>query len=265
MDQFFAGIGGEDRAGEPPQVRSGCVGPGQVLQPSLGDEAEVVATVYCGDDYFNEHEAAADATIVDLIRTYTLDLVVAGPAFSAGRYGLACGRVCSTVADPLRVPTVTGMSPENPGVELSPSATITGRSSWRSGWAMRSHGSTRRCPPRRWTTRSANKRSRRPDVVLCVNGLPLAVLELKNAADENATIWSAFQQLQTYKAEVPSLFAPNALLAVSADEVEEARGRGLEMRRQFGDLIAQPIQLGGVFRGGEDGGRGDVHDEPPVY
>jgi type I restriction enzyme, R subunit len=60
-----------------------------------------------------------------------------------------------------------------------------------------------------------NKHSRRPDVVLCVNGLPLAVLELKNAADENATIWSAFQQLQTYKAEVPSLFAPNALLAVS--------------------------------------------------
>ncbi|HWQ70585.1 MAG TPA: type I restriction endonuclease subunit R [Patescibacteria group bacterium] len=57
--------------------------------------------------------------------------------------------------------------------------------------------------------------TRRPDVVLFVNGLPLAVVELKNAADENATIWSAFQQLQTYQAEVPSLFAPNALLAVS--------------------------------------------------
>ena len=60
-----------------------------------------------------------------------------------------------------------------------------------------------------------NKHVRRPDVVLLVNGLPLAVVELKNAADENATIWSAFQQLQTYKAEVPSLFAANALLAVS--------------------------------------------------
>ena len=68
-----------------------------------------------------------------------------------------------------------------------------------------------------------NKHSRRPDVVLCVNGLPLAVLELKNAADENATIWSAFQQLQTYKAEVPSLFAPNALLAIS-DGVEARVG-----------------------------------------
>jgi len=68
-----------------------------------------------------------------------------------------------------------------------------------------------------------NKHSRRPDVVLCVNGLPLAVVELKDAADENATIWSAFQQLQTYKAEVPSLFAPNALLAVS-DGVEARVG-----------------------------------------
>jgi type I restriction enzyme R subunit len=60
-----------------------------------------------------------------------------------------------------------------------------------------------------------NKHARRPDVVLCVNGLPLAVLELKNAAAENATIWSAFQQIQTYQAEVPALFASNALLAVS--------------------------------------------------
>ncbi len=60
-----------------------------------------------------------------------------------------------------------------------------------------------------------NKHSRRPDVVLFVNGLPLAVLELKNAADEDATIWTAFQQLQTYKAEIPSLFVPNAVLVVS--------------------------------------------------
>src|SRR5690606_8060139 len=58
------------------------------------------------------------------------------------------------------------------------------------------------------------KHSRRPDVVLFVNGLPLAVLELKNAADANATISSAFQQLQTYQAEISSLFAPNAILVV---------------------------------------------------
>jgi type I restriction enzyme R subunit len=60
-----------------------------------------------------------------------------------------------------------------------------------------------------------NRHSRRPDILLFVNGLPLAAVELKNAADENATIWTAFQQLQTYKAEIGSLFAPNALLAIS--------------------------------------------------
>jgi type I restriction enzyme R subunit len=65
--------------------------------------------------------------------------------------------------------------------------------------------------------------TRRPDVVLFVNGLPLAVLELKNAADEDATIWSAFQQLQTYKAEVSALFATNALLVIS-DGVEARVG-----------------------------------------
>ena len=56
---------------------------------------------------------------------------------------------------------------------------------------------------------------RRPDIVLFVNGLPLAVIELKNAADENATIWSAFNQLQTYKQQIPSLFAYNEALVVS--------------------------------------------------
>ena len=56
---------------------------------------------------------------------------------------------------------------------------------------------------------------RRPDVVLFVNGLPLAVIELKNPADENATIWSAWQQFQTYQTQIPALFATNAALVVS--------------------------------------------------
>ena len=54
-----------------------------------------------------------------------------------------------------------------------------------------------------------NKNERRPDIVLFVNGLPLGVIELKNPADEDATIWTAWQQLQTYKAELPTLFAFN--------------------------------------------------------
>ena len=57
--------------------------------------------------------------------------------------------------------------------------------------------------------------NRRPDIVVFVNGLPLSLIELKNAADEDATIWSAYAQLQTYKAEIPGLLAYNAALVVS--------------------------------------------------
>ncbi|MCK9356297.1 MAG: type I restriction endonuclease subunit R [Dehalococcoidia bacterium] len=68
-----------------------------------------------------------------------------------------------------------------------------------------------------------NHHERRPDIVLFVNGLPLAVIELKNPADPNATIWSAFNQLQTYKEQIPSLFAFNEALVVS-DGVEARIG-----------------------------------------
>ena len=64
-------------------------------------------------------------------------------------------------------------------------------------------------------TVTENKNHRRPDVVLFVNGLPLGIIELKNPADEDATIWTAWQQLQTYKAELSNLFAMNGMLMVS--------------------------------------------------
>lgn len=61
----------------------------------------------------------------------------------------------------------------------------------------------------------SNRHDRRPDVVVFVNGIPLAVIELKNAADEDADIWAAYKQLQTYKAEIPSLFTTNGVLLIS--------------------------------------------------
>ena len=91
-----------------------------------------------------------------------------------------------------------------------------------------------------------NKHERRPDVVLFVNGLPLGVIELKNPADEDATIWTAWQQLQTYKAEIPSLFAFNAALIVS-DGLEARIGTLTAGREWFkpwrtigGERLADP-------------------------
>ncbi|MBO7588284.1 MAG: type I restriction endonuclease subunit R [Bacteroidaceae bacterium] len=68
-----------------------------------------------------------------------------------------------------------------------------------------------------------NGHNRRPDVILFVNGLPLVIFELKNAADENATLQSAYRQIETYKQQIPSLFTYNALIVIS-DGLEARAG-----------------------------------------
>ena len=104
--------------------------------------------------------------------------------------------------------------------------------------------------------------TRRPDVLLFVNGLPLGVIELKNPADEDATIWTAWQQLQTYKAELPSLFSMNEALVVS--DGTEARIGTLTAGREWfkpwrtvtGETLADPhmpelqVMLEGIFEPG---------------
>src|SRR5215468_7006022 len=90
LNQFFAGIGAEDKADTPPGRREGAIGPGRLLQQALGDRAQIVATVYCGDNYAGEKPDAVDA-IVDLMAADRPEIVITGPAFSAGRYGWACG------------------------------------------------------------------------------------------------------------------------------------------------------------------------------
>ncbi len=107
-------------------------------------------------------------------------------------------------------------------------------------------------------TVGGSRNTRRPDVMLFLNGLPLGVIELKNPADEDATIWTAWQQLQTYQAEMPSLFSMNGMLIVS-DGLEArigALGAGREWFKPWrtitGDRPADPyltelqVLLGGV-------------------
>jgi glycine reductase len=118
VNQFFGQLGGEDRAGVGPQVLAGPVGAARAVQQALGDAGRVVATVVCGDNYVAERTDAAMAELLDLVAAQTPDLLVAGPAFQAGRYGVACGALCALVQARLGVPAVTGMHAENPGVEL---------------------------------------------------------------------------------------------------------------------------------------------------
>ena len=118
LNQFFGGIGAEERAGSALEVRDGAVGPGKFLETLLGDEARVVLTIICGDNYAVEHQEEVTAAALEKIRAAGADLFVAGPCFDAGRYGMAAGALCSAVQTDLGIPVITAMSEENPGVDL---------------------------------------------------------------------------------------------------------------------------------------------------
>lgn len=118
INQFFAGIGGEEKADIKPEARDGVVGPGMALDGAFGEAAEIVGTIICGDSYFNENVKEATAEILEMIKKYEADLFVAGPAFNAGRYGTACGTICKSVQEELNIPVVTAMYEENPGVDM---------------------------------------------------------------------------------------------------------------------------------------------------
>src|SRR6266850_36066 len=118
LNQFFGGLGGVEKAGAPLEVREGTVGPGLLLEQLLGNDAKVVMTLVCGDNYAVENLEAMIGSALEKIREARPDLFVAGPCFQAGRYGMAAGALCCAVQQTLGIPVVTGMSEENPGVDL---------------------------------------------------------------------------------------------------------------------------------------------------
>ena len=118
LNQYFGQIGGEAEADARLQIRPGPVGPGTLLQAALGASAEVVATLVGGDNYVASDTERARAEGVELCRPWRPDVIVAGPAFASGRYGIACGTLCEALGNALGIPAVTAMHAENPGVEL---------------------------------------------------------------------------------------------------------------------------------------------------
>ena len=118
INQFYAGIGGEEMADHRPELREGFVGPGMQIEKLFEGEGTVVGTVICGDGYYGEHTDQARMECLEMIKRLQPDILFAGPAFNAGRYGFACGDIAATVGKELNIPTVSAMYPENPGVEL---------------------------------------------------------------------------------------------------------------------------------------------------
>src|SRR5437868_3141459 len=116
VNQFFGGIGGEDQADVGVSVKTGAVGPGRVLETALGERVE--ATIVCGDNFANDRAdefARAIAAELDRLKP---DILIAGPAFGSGRYGLACAHVCA-IARERGLAAITAMHPENPGASAA--------------------------------------------------------------------------------------------------------------------------------------------------
>ena len=116
VNQFFGGIGGEDAANVGVSLEKTPAGAGRALQQALGDAGSLVGMLICGDNYFNEREAEAVAAVKGHLEALKPDIVVAGPAFGSGRYGLACAEVCKT-AEALGIKAISAMHPDNPGAQ----------------------------------------------------------------------------------------------------------------------------------------------------
>lgn len=117
INQFYAGIGGEEKADTKPHVAEQLPPITQQLQKQLGEELEIVGTVVCGDSYFNENLDEAKAEVLKMITDLSPEMIIAGPAFNAGRYGMACGTVATMVQEN-GIKAVTAMYKENPGVDV---------------------------------------------------------------------------------------------------------------------------------------------------
>jgi len=119
LNQFAAGIGAEKSADLRPRWIDGPVGPGKLLEAALAPAGRVVGTVVCGDDYIAMHGDEAIAAVLSHVREAKADALIAGPAFGAGRYGVACSTVCQACREQLAIPAIAAMHPENPGVDVA--------------------------------------------------------------------------------------------------------------------------------------------------
>src|SRR4030095_8771874 len=106
VNQFFGGIGAEEHAGKGLETREGAVGPRRLLESLLGNDARVVVTFVCGDNYAVEHQSELTASVLEKVRQANVDLFVAGPCFDAGRYGMAAGALCCAIQTAPGIPGI---------------------------------------------------------------------------------------------------------------------------------------------------------------
>jgi glycine reductase len=120
INQFYAGIGGEQKANIGLNVFEGPKGPGLGLEKLWDGKMKIVKTICCGDNFINNDEKYQSIIpdIKKIIDEVKPDVFIAGPAFNAGRYGVACAKMCDFIKREFKVPSIAGMFSENPAVEI---------------------------------------------------------------------------------------------------------------------------------------------------
>lgn len=116
-NQFFGQIGGEDMAYTEPLFREGPIGNANAFEGKLED-AQIVATIICGDNYYVENMDKVKIFISEKLDNMEFDIFMAGPAFNAGRFGIACADVCKFIKEEYKIEAITALYEENPAVEM---------------------------------------------------------------------------------------------------------------------------------------------------
>lgn len=115
-NQFFGQIGGENKADIPPRIIDDLIGTANLFKDKV--EGNIVATLICGDNYYAQNVELTRKFIAKEVERLKPDLVIAGPAFNAGRFGMACGDICNFINEKYEIETITGMYIENPAVQI---------------------------------------------------------------------------------------------------------------------------------------------------
>ncbi len=118
LNQFFGQIGGEEKAGYKPTFSNEKIGPCLPFSEKL-ENAEVIGTIICGDNYFNENKEESLSFIDSIFDKNEVDILIVGPSFNAGRYGMACAEITNHVAEKYNIPVVGGCYKENPGLDMA--------------------------------------------------------------------------------------------------------------------------------------------------
>src|SRR5262249_39804067 len=118
LNQFFAQIGGGEKTDNCPRFKKRPIGPRPAPQQAFAGGGGDVGTRFCVGNYFAEHAEEATEELLRQMTRCKPHLLIAGPAFESGRYGVACGAICKAAQERLGIYAVAGMDQENAGAAL---------------------------------------------------------------------------------------------------------------------------------------------------